>query len=286
MKSNTAECATMATYWDPGHFITGIAQRPVIYDGAGQNNLLYLNATRINALGINITKYSEGINIETYDKGIKIVTVREGSNLTKSRMKDVASAMFTDNESLAVELLKSYRNNGCNEFYFIASSDLIFKSQWWTYFSTWDPTKICEGQLCKGDRHIYSALQLTKRRPLFSINAMGYEYQISDRQSMVVYEQNGTYKALFQQDNQFVRINRVIYPTQTGYAVSTETGAEVPGTILLADPSLSYIFYLPPQLENSMFTKMFFFNGASLKNFKFVKDWEGEVKLFKVKFDD
>ncbi|MBI3190912.1 hypothetical protein HYZ41_04395, partial [archaeon] len=34
IKNNTKECAVVATYWDPGHFITGIARRPVVFDGA------------------------------------------------------------------------------------------------------------------------------------------------------------------------------------------------------------------------------------------------------------
>ena len=36
IEQNTAPCAVVATYWDPGHFITAIAQRAVVFDGASQ----------------------------------------------------------------------------------------------------------------------------------------------------------------------------------------------------------------------------------------------------------
>jgi len=37
IKNNTAECATIATYWDPGHFITSIAERPVVFVRGREN---------------------------------------------------------------------------------------------------------------------------------------------------------------------------------------------------------------------------------------------------------
>jgi len=48
IKNNTKECAVVATYWDPGHFITGIARRPVVFDGASQGSTITLptNDTR------------------------------------------------------------------------------------------------------------------------------------------------------------------------------------------------------------------------------------------------
>ena len=44
------------------------------------------------------------------------------------------------------------------------------------------------------------------------------------------------------------------------------------------------LIHIPPELENSMFTRMFFFNGYGMENFEFVNNWGGEVKLFRVIF--
>jgi len=40
---------------------------------------------------------------------------------------------------------------------------------------------------------------------------------------------------------------------------------------------------MPPELVDALFTRMFFFDGAGLKNFELVHNWGGEVKLFRVK---
>ena len=58
---------------------------------------------------------------------------------------------------------------------------------------------------------------------------------------------------------------------------------QFPGTIWL-DPSKQLIVYMPAEVENSMFTRMFFYHGQGLEHFEFINDWGGEVKLFKVKF--
>lgn len=286
MKNNTQECAVIATYWDPGHFITGIAQRPVIYDGASQNALLELNSTRISELGIDISKYQEGINFERYDKGITEIIVRRGDTLISSRMKDVASAMFTDNETLAVELLKRYKKPNCSEMYFLATSDLIGKSTWWTYFSTWDPMIDCDTSLCKGTPRNYMILSLGGKKPLFSEGVVGYEYPLSQAQSIILYQKNDTITALLQNGNQFRKIKRIIYPTQTGLYVMDNPDADVPGTVLLLDPSFGSIMYMPAELENAMYTRMMFFNGEGLKHFKLVNSWGFEVKLYKIDFNE
>ena len=114
INNNTKTCALVATYWDPGHFITGIANRSVIYDGASQNFVLELNLSDAASRGINASKYTEGINLEHYDNGIVQVVYKHGDNISTSRMKDVAISMFTSNESLAVELLRKYNKDGCD----------------------------------------------------------------------------------------------------------------------------------------------------------------------------
>ncbi len=272
MKNNTPECSIVATYWDPGHFIVAIAKRPVVFDGAGQNSQYtrYTNSTK------------NDLVLENYDKGIVQVKQYKNENVTTGRIKDIAITLFTDNETVAYNILKDYNKKGCKEMYYIASADLIYKSQWWTYFSTWDPLKNDP----KGSAYNYFPAQLTKRKPLFSQATVGYEYQLSQGQSFVLYDENNTLHAMLQQNNQFVKISKVVYPTKFGYVTSEDPSAEIKATIYVPDSSLSIIFFFPKELENSMFTRMFFYNGAGLEHFEFVKDWGGEVKLFRVRFNE
>src|SRR3989338_2814099 len=74
INNNTEQCAVVATYWDPGHFITAIAQRAVVFDGASQG-----------AQRTVPTPLDDGLHIERYDKDInRIVSVKDGNADRKS----------------------------------------------------------------------------------------------------------------------------------------------------------------------------------------------------------
>jgi len=281
IKENTAECSTIATYWDPGHFIRAIAKRSVVFDGATQNAHFIKPVPNGTPEGITLDRYEHGI--------VQITQVKDGE-LFRARIKDIATSMMTTNESLALEILKDYRKPGCNETYFLATSDLIFKSVWWSYFSTWDPTRPDP----KGTQYSYFIANLARRKPVLSLNIVGYEYPVSGSQSIILCQTDGIVSpcrpdqgigAIFQDGNQFVRIQRVIFPRGNFYAQIEDPQAEVKGTVLVLDPSAQTIVFMPPQLQDSMFTRMFFYNGAGLSNFELVSQWGGEVKLFRVRFD-
>ncbi len=253
IKNNTAECAVIATYWDPGHFITGIANRPVIFDGATQNAQLYLD--------------ENGNAIPEYEKPAE----------RHARIKDIGTILMTGDEETAIKLLKPYAIKGCpEEMYFIASSDLIFKSQWWSYFSTWNPVD-------KGNKYVYYLSNLAGKKPILAQNVVAYEYPVGNGQSFLVYEKNGTMKAVLQAGSQFVNVQKLLYFTDSEINSATDDSAELKGTVLLL-PGMQTLVYMPPELENSMFTRLFFFNGYGLKHFEFVNNWGGEVKLFRVRF--
>jgi len=282
IKNNTAECSTIATYWDPGHFITAIAKRPVIFDGASQNAMRTLTNPG----------YPDGITLERYDHGIVQVIDAKTGNITRARIKDVTIAMMTDNESLALKILGDYRRPGCNETYFLATSDLIYKSQWWTYFATWDPTKNCQGDLCKGKMSVYGVTQLARRKPLLGLDIVGYEYPLGPQQSIVLCQNNQSTVipcssdkgiAFVQALNQFARIQRIVYPSGQAFAILEDPTAEIKGTVMILDRQAQAIVWIPEELQDSIFTKMFFFNGAGLKNFELVGNWGNEVKLYRIK---
>jgi len=283
IKNNTAECATIATYWDPGHFITGIANRPVVYDGASQGNLRYLD--------INETDGKQGLETIEYEKGITQIFLREDGKLTRARMKDVAISLFTDNETLAIENLKNYIKPGCNEMYFIASSDLISKSQWWTYFATWAPAKTGKCPTLenpKGDCYFYSMVSLSNAKPQPAQNAVVYTYTLGQNQAFLLYEINNTMKPYLQQGGQVLTVEKIFYYTREGLGYTRiYPDSDVKGLIWLS-PDRQVIIYIPPELENALFTRLYFFNGNNingqpLEHFEFVNNWGGEVKLFKVK---
>jgi dolichyl-phosphooligosaccharide-protein glycotransferase len=269
IKNNTQSCSVIATYWDPGHFIRGIAERGVVFDGATQGAVRTIPAPG----------QPDGLVIVPYDNGIKHIILYKDGNATTSRINDIAISLMTSNETLAVDLLKNYQVQGC-DMYYLATSDLLGKSVWWTYFSTWDPTATTA---TKGTSYSYYILSLQSARPLLSQSALVYTYPVAENQAFVLIGINDTFKAYFQQGNsQPIEVQRLIYYTEAGQALYSESpDAPVRGTMFVQQDKQAVVF-MPEQIQDSMFTRMFLFNGAGLKNFQFVNQWGGEVKLFKV----
>lgn len=249
LHDNTPNCTVVATYWDPGHFITGIARRPVVFDGASQGAL---RTVEIN--------------------GTRVVT---------SRIQDIATTLLTSDEDKALDILKKYRNPNCNDMYYIASQDLLSKSVWWSYFSTWDSSR--QGE--KGDKYSYAIIQRAQSRPMLDQNAIAHVYPIGQQQAFVIFEKENDTQAFIQQGSQLGEIERLFYFTKDGGALKIAKNPQINGMVWLS-PDKQAIIFAPPQLENSLFTRMYLFNGLGLNNFELAGNWGGEVKLFKVKFGD
>ncbi|RLF28877.1 MAG: hypothetical protein DRN05_02980 [Thermoplasmata archaeon] len=266
IKNNTEPCAVIATYWDPGHFITAIARRPVVYDGGTQNSLAQFNKSSVD-LG------SKAFQDPT------MFTI-EGNKIIRSRMKDMATMLFTDDEELAYDILKLYRGN-CKEMYVLASWDLIGKSQWWSYFATWEPNK------ATGKKYYYIPLRLSMKKEGEN-GSVNYVFSLGQNQAIVINEKNLSGQVILtpilKQGPTFAKISKLLYFENGKAVLQKYKNAEVEGMVWL-DPSKQSLFFIPKELENSMFTRLFFFHGQGLEHFKFVDNWGGEVKLFRVKFD-
>ncbi len=249
LHDNTPNCTVVATYWDPGHFIAGIARRPVVFDGASQ--------------------------------GASRTVEINGTTVVASRIQDIATTLLTDDEDKALQILGKYRNPDCNEMYYIASQDLLSKSVWWSYFSTWDPARTGE----KGDKYSYAIIERSQARPMLDQNAIANVYPLGPQQAFVVAEKEGDMQAFIQQGSQLGEVENLFYFTKDGNGVlKTAKDPQVMGLVWLS-PDKGAIIFVPKELERSLFTRMYLFNGAGLKNFEFVNSWGGEVKLFKVKFN-
>lgn len=269
IRNNTPECTVVATYWDPGHFITGIARRAVVFDGASQGDLYTRPSGEPN-----------GLVVEKFDSNINHIVLYKDGNKTTARIQDISTTLLTSNETLAVEILKEYRKPGCDSMYYIASSDLIGKSTWWTYFSTWNPVDK------KGTPYVYASIPLGQARPDIRQNAIIYTYPVSQQESFVLYDANGTLTVFFQQAGvaEPLKVEKFLYFDQSGQGrLYTQSDARIPGLVWI-EPGNRAILYIPKELEGAMFTRMFLFNGQGLEHFEFVNSWGGEVKLYKVKF--
>ena len=276
MKANIPECSVVATYWDPGHFITGIAERPVVFDGATQNTLWTKEIEgRLSEEEIKKIAVIDNYDTEYFEKDGKTYT-----RITTARIQDISTSLFTDNETLAINILRKYAFPDCNNsMYYIASGDLIGKSQWWTYFATWKKENPDDA---KGTKYFYTPVELAQTKDMPSENATVYVYPLSADQSFLVYEKGGLMTAYFQQGRDTVNIEQTFYfQGNYGFMQTAQTDDVIKG-LLWISPDMGFVIFVPEELMNSMFTKMYLFNGQGLEHFSIVQNFGGEVKLFKV----
>ncbi|MGC9310799.1 MAG: hypothetical protein ACP5E4_03710, partial [Candidatus Aenigmatarchaeota archaeon] len=288
LKENSPECTVVATYWDPGYWIAAYSGRRTVYDGGTQNNVRYTAVDDLN--GLDCMKDRQGYIITGAQ--LREICNKRGdwvsndcplsdAGLSKefcvtSRMQDMAGVIYSSDEVWAAKVLESYMGD-CNELYFLASNDLIGKSQWWTYFSNWNP------ETGKGTAYPYSMAQISDQKELLLENGMAYYYGPF---ILKVTDVNGSQKIeplLYEQGKYFTMKRMVLYQNSTPIAFESQD-AQVPGT-LWVDPTFNTIIYMPPQIENSLFTRTFFYGGEGLKYFE-PSHLNPEVKLFRFKVDE
>lgn len=263
LKENSAECSVVATYWDPGYLIASLSERRTIYDGGTQNNMRTTPVEELN--GLDCMKDRQGYIKEINGKSYCIT----------SRMQDMAGSLYTSDEVKAAKILESYLGN-CTEMYFLASNDLIGKSQWWTYFSNWDPEQ------GKGTAYPYSVSGFSGKKDLMLDNGSALTYgpfyiKVTSKEGKQKIE-----PLLLQQGRYFLVKNLVFYENNSALKLEFPDG-QVQGTLWLS-PDFNYAIYMAPQTENSMFTRMFFFEGEGFKYFDKVYS-NPEIKIFKLNLE-
>ena len=242
LKNNTAKDAVVGSWWDPGHRISGIADRRNIADGAHCTD----------------------------------VDCKPGLN---TRIVDLGKTFVTDNETEAKNILLKYRGNA-SEIYWICSDDLIGKFRWLQYFGTG----------CDGTGILTPNGQ--QKCPLYSqIPAKSYSYDqnytiraYNYGSDITAYDQDGVWIVVMKKDDKnYLFKKEITYVNDTVQMLDfSEMNNTLPGTVWL-HPDKSYIVFIPPNLENSLFTRMFFYEeNETLKNFELVFK-NKQVKIYKLK---
>ncbi len=264
IKNNTPMDAIVTYWWDQGHWITGIAERGAYADGA----------------------HCPPTSCKPYPLNTRIV--------------DVGKVLTTNDETLALSILSKYMNfteaqcelnkkafgdlvpcKSPSEMYFLAASDLISKYPWPSYFGSLWPTYSGDG---KQQQFFQIQLQPLKDN---SGQIVGYYDQClrfdasnnCQTFNFLTIEQGGKLTTIYQNRN-FVK--------NTGYFSNGEQKSDVyenstlDGTFWI-DPSYAFAFYMTPEVENSIFTRLYFHDGKGLEHFRQVYS-NGEVKIYKVIF--
>lgn len=233
LKENSAEDAVVGSWWDPGHRISGIAERRNIADGAHCPDAYC-------------------------DPGLN------------TRITHLGKIFVTDDENEAKELLLRYRGDA-SEIYWIVSDDLIGKFRWLQYFGTGcDGTgeHTPDGQR-KCPLYSMFSQQGYSYNPDYEIMMHSYAgglYAIKQDDIWVVGMTSQGKDYGFQRELTYTDDEELIFLDFTEMNES-ET---FPGTSWLSR-NKDFVVYIPPNLERALFTKMFFYEeDETLRNFELV----------------
>ncbi len=266
LKQNADKDSLVATWWDPGHIITGYTGLKVHADGAhcGDACIPYNHNTRIRDMGRLMTTDNETESIEIIQKYTHLTdeqcdTIRKtfGDIVPKDACKDVT------------------------ETYILATSDLIGKYFWMSCFGSFDMNLWKE---TKGDEWRCDGKNFAQ-----------VPFSNFDRQGLPIYSQGGLTITLLQNGTDLLAVlnapgqgvrNRVVSDIvfyQNGQRMHSKSyfNNSVDGMVWI-DPSFRLILFMDPTIRDSVFTKMFFFDGEGLENFELMYQ-NTEVKIYKAK---
>ena len=281
IKQNTDPKSLIVTWWDPGHIITGFTGRPVMADGAHctpESCVPYNHNIRIQDVGFAFSTSNENNSLQVLEKY---------QQLTPEQCQTVKQTFGSIVPSDACDKVP--------DMYLIASSDLIGKYYWLSYFGgCLNKYGLQTGQSC----YTISPLDFKSLVDgLVSQNPQNYNfiqlglsnYGVDQQGNIGAYYYGGGVITIAVRNNSYIPVvnnkfiaHEILYFQNGQMATNTfNTNETVQGTVWV-DPSFQSVIFMMPDVKNSVFTQMFFFNGAGLKNFQLVFN-NGEVKIFKVK---
>lgn len=260
LRTQTPEFSLVGTWWDPGHMITGLAERRVIADGA------------------HCTHYC-------------MYTIND-------RIVDLGLIMATTDENVSLNLIKKYQGDS-PKVYWIASDDLIGKYQWLQYFGTG-----CDART-DSKCPLYMQLGEDSQSRLYDNNGniALLTYPLGSQAKIMIYNSpsvpipiyvQGINAALFDEtiyyngtqpvsikftQNETNALLTALKPLEGNLNVRF-TNQSIPMTVWIPN-HFSYIVAIPPNLRDTVFTKMFMLEGQELDHFKQVFR-NDQVKIYEV----
>jgi dolichyl-diphosphooligosaccharide--protein glycosyltransferase len=270
--NNSDKETIVVTWWDPGHILTGYSyykQKPfmVMADGAHCSPvdcLVYNHNIRIQDMGRTFatSNETEAINI-----------LKNYMGPTKEQCDELKS---TFNNKIYDNPLKVDPCKNMKKMYVIASADLIGKYYWLTYFGTGTGRNFFQlpftnqetNALVYGNGIISLVINNSQFVPVMNIPEQGIRNKIAQK---VVYMQTDGQIVIQEFTNNI--ISGTVWAVPTFGAIGSVNQVMAP----------YYVIYMPPEIENSIFTNMYFYNGKELEHFKLVYQ-NPEVKIFEVIF--
>lgn len=309
IEANTTNDTTLASWWDFGYLFEIAADRPTLFDGGSQTSIrafwtgraMTTNDTNLSAAIFEMLAFSgddatEILDNYTNDSG-KSVEILENT-LTQSR-EEVRNTMINTynlTSSQADRVINLTHPVDPVPVIFVASSDMLQKAGWWTYFGNWDfnvgnsigyqylmPDQLSEMQSIGNgkyqanvtnlqDKGIFYKTVITKGPEKNSINAT--IVGVFENGTPLKTQNNTTYNP-FTVNRLMIIEDNIIWTNET----VNESGNY---TLFVMGENGTYTSILmSKELENSMFTKLFIFSGFAQDAYELVHIEPG-ISLWKI----
>lgn len=282
IKDNTPKNTVLTSWWDFGHFFTAIGDRRVTFDGGSQNTpraywvgrALLTSNENLSAgiLSMLTSSGDQGIStLESYthDTGKSVDILNKILPVDKQAAQTILAKEYNFTPDQAQNVLQYTHPANPVPHKLILSVDMIGKAGAWSEFGDWNFKKGA------GQPYGYSAEQASAT----PVNGT----LIIRAQNGVVGQINGTqitaYFAYSQNNQtQLMTPHKLIVIKNNKIVMNQIVSNQSPISILLSVDNNSYLAVaMSKELEDSMFTRMYFEGGTGLSRFKFAHSVGGDT---------
>ena len=311
INQNTPENTVITSWWDFGYLFEIAADRQVTFDGGSQTgerafwlgqamttDNLELSAGIFRMLGTTGDRAVATLNEYTGNTGKTTDILIEILPMTKENATSTLVNKYHLNNEQAKNVTQYTHPDNPRPVIFVASSDMLGKAGWWSYFGAWD----FENQTSQNYNYhvptstVNVAPGSTGKLPIFEQSGMTANVVISrgagnnttSAYTEAVYTSNG--EQIYVNDTPYnpFNISHMIV-IEDGYLMKNESVGNVSNanyTLLLMGNKNEYTpILISNELSNSMFTRLFLLGGYGQEIFTNVHTESG-VMLWQVNFNN
>ena len=311
VNENTPEDTVVTSWWDFGYLFEIAADRQVTFDGGSQSgdrafwlgqamttSNLELSAGIFRMLDSSGTLADEALVNYTGDTGKATSILIDILPKTAEDAQSTLTSKYHLTAAQAKDVVQYTHPEKVRPVIFVASSDMLQKAGWWSYFGAWNfenqssqnynyyvPTeqvKVGAGQTGK------LALLEDQGMTINAVISRGSGNNTTTGYTEAVYTENGEQIMINDTPYNPLNISNIIV-IENGYLVKNESVGSVKNanfTLFLMGNDDNYSpILISNELANSMFTKLYLLGGSGQDIFENVHNENG-VMLFNVNFDN
>ena len=311
INENTDNSTVITSWWDFGYLFEIAADRQVTFDGGSQSGErafwlgqamttsdLELSAGIFRMLDSSGTLADEALVNYTGDTGKATSILIDILPKTAEDAQSTLTSKYHLTAAQAKDVVQYTHPDKVRPVIFVASSDMLQKAGWWSYFGAWDfknqssqnynyyvPTeqvKVGAGQTGK------LALLEDQGMTINAVISRGNGNNTTTGYTEAVYTENGEQIMINDTPYNPLNISNIIV-IEDGYLVKNESVGNVKNanfTLFLMGNDNNYSpILISNELANSMFTRLYLLGGSGQDIFENVHNENG-VMLFNVNFDN